>query len=411
MSAPSRRRRAAHSDGAVAKAPGAGADDAGAAAAASNDKAGGDTMIDDVDAIHFVYLGLWGGADLPAKFRANLDKWKAANRGRAVKLWDASAVDALVARHFPGPAGQEAYARAPPISKADLARLFILVARGGWYSDLDTGVDCDHQRLQALSGGGWRGGGGGGGGGGGTDVARGCSNDLDKVQAALGLNPARHSGVLVWEMGRKTPAEAARAAERWPALRLGIPEYRTRLSNYFLWCRPGCAVLKRALALALHRLQRLDGSASSSSSSSSSNMRNSGDHKGTSRDNGNARAKLDEVNIVRRADLRTEAAEYAVLWSTGPDVVTESALGVRDTFFDDDDDDDDDDGAAAAAASSSSIGGGVHRGRDVAETLTDGQGTTRDGTLIADPGSLVVNANSFSWRGRGNAALKSPGGP
>ena len=98
---------------------------------------------------------------------------------------------------------------------------------------------------------------------------------------------------------------------------------------------------------------------------------------------------------IFRVERVTEAKEYAILWSSGPDVVTESAFGIRDTFFEDGGEENDD-------------RKGVGRGEGVASTLREGRGITRDGSLIVDPGSLVVNANSFSWRGRGNAALESP---
>ena len=66
--------------------------------------------------IHFVYLGLWGGATPPAAFQRNLDHWRAANPSSVVRLWSNAEVIALIDTHFE-PSYLAAYHAAAPISK------------------------------------------------------------------------------------------------------------------------------------------------------------------------------------------------------------------------------------------------------------------------------------------------------
>ena len=64
-----------------------------------------------------------------------------------------------------------------------------------------------------------------------------------------------------------------------------------------------------------------------------------------------------------------------VLFTSGPDVVSEAVQGARE--------------AVAFGA----------RGADAAPLA---------GVAVLDPGPLIVNANSFTWRGHGNPALAKP---
>ena len=124
--------------------------------------------------------------------------------------------------------------------------------------------------------------------------------------------------------------------------------------------------------------------------------------------------------------IHIHISRYAVLYSTGPDCVTESAFGVRDEGFDG--------RAFAYLGLGASMGGGAGRkirgggvrggggksgtsGKSLGTGMITatvpggdrvqerGTGVTDEGTLIADPGPFLFNANTFSWRGAGNPAL------
>ena len=111
-----------------------------------------------------------------------------------------------------------------------------------------------------------------------------------------------------------------------------MPEHPLRLANYALFCAaPGCALAERALELAAARLGARAG------------------------------AGCDD--------------EYGVLFTSGPDVVSEAVQGARE--------------AVTFGA----------RGADAAPLA---------GVAVLDPGPLIVNANSFTWRGHGNPALAEP---
>lgn len=166
-----------------------------------------------------------------------------------------------------------------------------MLIHGGWYLDLDVGVDCvaDHQeRTQSKEG-----------------IAAACTNVVANLEKAAGLQPHRatHPSVpvtaaLFWEHRPLTYQEQMETALR--PCREGLPEHRIRLANYGFWCTAGCLALQRILHLSFMRLQRFQ-------------------HKP-----GNAGRQCD----VRALDLQ-RGKEYTVLYSTGPDVCTEAVFGKK----------------------------------------------------------------------------------
>jgi hypothetical protein len=267
--------------------------------------------------INFVYLGLWPHRDapMPSAFQDNLRSWRRQNGDFAVKLWSFDDVLQLLGTKglFSDDIGR-AFRVASPIQKADMARYCILAMHGGWYFDLDTGVQC-------ATGG---------------SLQR-CTNDLHALSAELSL--AGRSGALFWERGPLNQREQARSALR--SCRGNVPEYPLRLANYALYAHDqrGREFFQSVLRLAACRVLR-------------------------------------ERERPRGCD-----PEYTVLFTTGPDVTSEVAQGQRSIHGC---------GRAAAAADDDGDSAGAAHSYNM---------------LVVDPRSLVMNANSFTWRGASNSAL------
>jgi hypothetical protein len=269
--------------------------------------------------INFVFLGLWPhkGSSMPSSFRKNLASWRAHNDMAAfpVKLWSLDDVLALVHTEglFPRQV-VDAFGYASPIQKADLARYCILAAHGGWYFDLDTGVQCSGSGLSS------------------------CTNNLRTLLDKRSFGLAQKSGALFWERGPLSMQERDNSARR--ACRHGSQEYPLRLSNYALYARDakGLQFFSTVLDLAACR-------------------------------------------VLREREAKGGCnQEYTVLFTTGPDVTSEVAQGQR----------------AVGKVCGGSRGYGA-----AATTSADALNM-----LVVDPKSLVVNANSFTWRGASNSALR-----
>ena len=205
----------------------------------------------------------------------------------------------------------DAFHFASPIQKADLARYCILAAHGGWYFDLDTAVQCSSGRGAGISS---------------------CTNDLGALLDNRAFDLAHKSGALFWERGPLSRSERLASAQR--SCRHGVSEYPFRLSNYALYARDekGLRFFRAVLDLAVCRV------------------------------------------LLDRDEQSGCDPEYNVLYTTGPDVISEVAQGQRAI---------DKCGGIAAATSAKALN-----------------------MLMADPKSLVMNANSFTWRGRSNSALR-----
>ena len=117
-------------------------------------------------------------------------------------------------------------------SYCDFARVAPCLSWPLRYIDLDTGVDCNLEEIQ------------------GKDVSTGCTNDLRALTAHVKFHEKYATAALFWEMGQQGDAEREAALQHPPqsiVRRDRFPEYKTRLSNYAMWCAPGCPVLRRAL--------------------------------------------------------------------------------------------------------------------------------------------------------------------
>ena len=191
-----------------------------------------------------------------------------------------------------------------------------------------------------------------------------CRNDLHSLELFLQekrrATPDAGTGVgeggtLFWERGVLSAAEMKLSA-RHPC-RNHVPEYATRLSNYALHAssNEGRLFFRVVLLLAACRIS---------------------------------------VNVVDGCG--NDDDEYQVLFTTGPDVVTEVAHGNRNV--------------ETAGVGDSSVGGssgvGGHGGVCQAAARSRAGRRMRTaqerGMLVIDPKSMVMNANTFSWRnGRG----------
>ena len=84
--------------------------------------------------LHFLF-GLWDppGTPLPAAFQRNFEAWQRVPRVASVTLWDAAAIETVIPDEW-----RALYEWLPRgVQRADLARIFVLQARGGIYLDLD----------------------------------------------------------------------------------------------------------------------------------------------------------------------------------------------------------------------------------------------------------------------------------
>jgi len=78
----------------------------------------------------------WKDRDLPERWRALRNTWRAHHPGWELRLWTDADLRALVAQHYPAFLSiWEAYTH--PISRVDAARYLLLHRHGGVYADLD----------------------------------------------------------------------------------------------------------------------------------------------------------------------------------------------------------------------------------------------------------------------------------
>jgi hypothetical protein len=176
------------------------------------------------------------------------------------------------------------------------------------------------------------------------DVECADHNNLSALFIKLQLS-SEHSALTFWEMGRLSKYTQSESASLHP-VRRQIPEYRTRIANYAFWCKPGCGVLQRVLGLAMHRVHR-----------------------------------------TRSVAANSEDIDYLILYTTGPDAFTEASIGIRDADY------------------SPLEGTAVVEG-PVTEPV-EKRWLSPDQVLVVDPGPLLWNGNTFSWRGSA-AALGIP---
>jgi hypothetical protein len=289
--------------------------------------------------IHFVY-GLWDTSDgdpnrpgksakkhsdnsnMPLSFRHNLQVYQAQNPDWIIHTWfNKTEIERLVAL-WTSPdnppsassfdrdqiqAIRDAWAVARPVQRADLFRYLLLYQLGGFYFDLD--------------------------------VVTSGNNTVAFFMDQVGLNPSLHTAALFWEMGRLTLQEQAKSAKE--LVRRGLPEYRTRLSNYCIWSKPNSKLIKCAIELASSRI----------------------------------------LYVQKNFNLTTVEQRIPVtLYSSGPDVVTECAFGVRRS--------DEMDGTTTKSNM-------MEEEDEVVKYHM-----TRDKVLVVDPGPNLINGNTFSWKNK-----------
>ena len=283
---------------------------------------------------------------MPASFRANLDKFQQQNIGTTtttttttnIQLWSNTDVLHLLEKFYDVDIQNVYKHDASPIQKADLARYAILGVHGGWYLDLDVGLHCGKGATKLSA----------------------CRNDLHSLELFLQAKRRAKAGTgagdgdgeggtLFWERGVLSAAEMKQSA-RHPC-RNHVPEYATRLSNYALHAssNEGRLFFRDVLSLAACRVS---------------------------------------VNIIDGCG--NDDDEYQVLFTTGPDVVTEMAYGNRNV--------------ETASLGGSGVGGNGGVCQTAARSKAGRRMRTAQerGMLVIDPKSMVMNANTFSWRnGRG----------
>ena len=229
------------------------------------------------------------------------------------------------------------------------------------------------------------------GGGGGGEINHEGSFGVGHAEGLLG--DGAPTATLFWERGRLSTQEAAAAARR--PCRRGLPEWRTRLANYAIYARKGAPVMARALNIAVERLRtaaaakKLVGGGLTGDTASGGGGGGSGGY-----------------SCRKPGGGEEEGREYEVLFTTGPDVVSEAAAALAagaNTV-----------GARETPALSGVVGPNVHAAMSFAEddkspaeahALVGGAGSH---VLLVDPGAMVLNSNTWSWRGKGNAATQKP---
>ena len=161
----------------------------------------------------------------------------------------------------------------------------------------------------------------------------------------------------MWDDGAtacSVESTASSSPSRFP--RIGSrEEVRTRIANFLFWGRRESPVLKRALDIAASRLTSLHGKPGNGS--------NPGSGSG---------------NLHRYSN-----SEYAIIYSSGPDVLSEAAMRLP-------------------------------GGKDLSGRLTpDGRAKTVDGETVLVPlldfAPFVTHGHAATWEGEGNAAVVGPG--
>lgn len=111
---------------------------------------------------------------------------------------------------------------------------------------------------------------------------------VDDIFHVGGLRYAAHDTLLCIE-DEKTDADMARSAQ-W-AIRQGVPEFKTRIANYVFWAKPGSATLRRAISMAAERV-----------------------------------ARVPEAMYHPSPEHTHLSNPYAIIYTTGPDVLTDATF-------------------------------------------------------------------------------------
>lgn len=264
--------------------------------------------------IHFVYLELWPGG---STFQENLRQWRRVNPQFTITVWSLKLVNALFREYFPDTF--HIFQKSSPIQKSDLARYAILAAKGGWYFDLDVTIHC---KANARVRGGFK-----------------CQNDMISMEQADFFKKGKGGGgTLFFERQPLSKKEQVQSTKR--TCRRNIPEYKNRLANYALHSnnQQGQFFFRNVLYTAICRVAA-------------------------------------STSATRHSSTCTDP-EYNILFTTGPDVLTEVAYGNRQV-----------------------------EGECGKFQIPLSDNAKKYSINIVDPKLMVMNANSFTWRGSNNKAM------
>ena len=218
--------------------------------------------------VHLLW-GLWDDGPLPKAWANNVARWTELNPTWQTRLWHRVDCERLVNTTTEW---RETYFSARPIQRADLVRLMIIFTYGGLYADLDVVPKLPLQSAFTAFG-----------------FFDGTINDgSGKASRSRGGVVHHFSEALFVET--QLPAWYSVETSRWP-IRGGVGEVRVRVANFLFWARAGSPLIARALNLASTRLSTLRKNSQS------------------------------DGNLNRYSN-----SEYAIIYSSGPDILSEAAM-------------------------------------------------------------------------------------
>ena len=220
--------------------------------------------------MHLVW-GLWDDGPLPDMWARNVARWTELNPTWTTRLWRRADCEKLASTKWDW---KDTYFSSRPIQRADLVRLMIVWKHGGLYADLDVVPKMPLDRALKAFGFFYD-----------VDDEGGDDDDDDDDDG-----PDSHYSTALF-VETRLPAWYSVETSRWP-IRRGKGEVRVRVANFLFSARPGSPVLARALDIATSRLLLMNGP---------------------------------------NSDLRRYSnSEYAIIYSSGPDVLSEAAMRAPD---------------------------------------------------------------------------------
>jgi hypothetical protein len=190
--------------------------------------------------IHFVY-GLWSNTEMPIIYQSNVELWKILNPDYVIRIWNREAVENLVEKCKKW---QSLYQEAKtPIQRSDIARLIIVWRFGGIYSDLDV---CPKESLHIL----------------------GIIRSLKRGRAVVGIEHPYSKDKIIKAIGNskqkvtivlsdKRPLKSRQRSSpdgNLPPIRNGVMERLPRISNYWFAAPPRHPLIRNCLNLIVSRI-------------------------------------------------------------------------------------------------------------------------------------------------------------
>lgn len=224
--------------------------------------------------VHFIY-GFWDHVSMNESQKQVIKSWSDA--GVCCRVWNYQECISLSKRNCLREFDVSDIDLSP-IQFADLARLMILYVHGGWYADLDARYVGPHPLKTARI----------------IDTHR--------------TRKEKNIGVALCET-TLTEKQAKQIGKMY-YIRDGVPEHTTRIANYAMYAPPRSAWIRRALLIAKHRLMITQ-------------------HKKQYVVDPSLDIELSsELNITDKF----QQAQYNVLYTTGPDVITTATFDHSDEF-------------------------------------------------------------------------------